>query len=202
MGTFSILCLTESSLYLSQEPSDFVVEHSGEVLYHPEEGSPRRAGDFVAYRALATLAASEGQDLFEVCDAHSQGLHELCRELFSPRTRQHRRWVQDVFSPMSDDFLCVGGVRLDPEWRGLKVGLLVLRKLTDLFAPPFGLTVCLPYPLGAKTPGQVKKGTLKLRRYVRQAGYRRLRKSPYYALCTSNVLPTCEEVLRGEGRGR
>jgi hypothetical protein len=204
MGVFSLSCHTPASLSVGYDPDKYVVEHSGEVLYQPEDeegetglGPPEKAGEFTAQRVLGNLAAADGVDIFEVCDAAGQELSDLSCVLFSLKTRDYRPWVLEKFGAMPADFLLVESVVLDPRWRGLNVGLLVLRRLIDLFAPPFGLAVCQPFPFGAETPEEVREGTLKLRRYVRRVGFRRLRKTPFYGLSTCHALPRYEDLLSG-----
>ena len=86
-----------------------------------------------------------------------------------------------------------GTLQPDPQWRGLRVGLLVLRRLIDLFAPSEAMVVCQSFAFGAENEDRWREGTVKLRRCVRRLGFRRLRRSRFYGLSTCNVIPTAEE---------
>ena len=197
-----MVCRAEVGLGTYQDLEDYVVEHAGEIRYHGDEDEGPvppavKVGEFRVQRVLGSLAQEAGEDIFEVCDAASQELHEACYTLFSLKTRQPRKWIQDVYGAYTSDFLLIESIVLDPKWRGLKVGLLVLRRLIDLFAPSEAMVVCQPFAFGAANEEQWREGTVKLRRYVRRLGFRRLRRSRFYGLSTANVIPTAVEVLRG-----
>jgi hypothetical protein len=44
-------------------------------------------------------------------------------------------------------------------------------------------------------------GTVKLRRYVRALGFRRVGRTPFYGLSTSRKVPRFEDLLGRKGRG-
>ena len=202
MGEFRLVCRAEVGLSTYQDLEDYVIEDAGEIRYHGDEDegpepSPLKVGEFKVQRVLGSLAQEAGEDIFEVCDAASQELHEACYTLFSLKTRQPRQWLQNAYWAFASDFLLIESITLDPKWRGLRVGLLVLRRLIDLFAPSEGMVVCQPFAFGAESEEQWREGTVKLRRYVRGLGFRRLKRSRFYGLSTANVIPTAGEVLRG-----
>ena len=88
-----------------------------------------------------------------------------------------------------------------------------VRRLVDLVGCGCGLAVSLIAPLRhdahrlLKVPGswlpkhkckqERKEATVRLRRYFRRMGFRRLGRSPYYALPMNRVTPTAEELLGG-----
>jgi hypothetical protein len=68
---------------------------------------------------------------------------------------------------------------------------------TDVHGSGCGLVVCRPYPTeGAEAPEQVRLGRAKLRRYVRQLGFRPAGRTGFYALSTSQKSPRFEDLLR------
>jgi hypothetical protein len=167
------------------------------VVYSPGGGKPREeAGRFTLYRVLAGLAATYGQDVLEACDAHSQVIHEAGSAVFDPRTPCFRNSVVRDFDCLGLDLLVIGGMVLAPKWRGLRLGLLALRKLLDLHEPGCGLVVCRPYAEGAQ--GEVREGTVKLRRHLKQLGFRRLRRTEFYALSPAHANPRFEDLLRNK----
>jgi len=76
-------------------------------------------------------------------------------------------------------------------------GPLALRKLIDIHQSDCRLVVCQPYPLEkADTPAQRRAGTVKLRRYFKQLGFRRIGPTDFYGLSTTYVMPKFEDVLQ------
>jgi len=196
MGVFYVTSSTSVPVSSYDEPGDFVVTYTGEVEYHDENDQVSKAGEYSLYRVLGGLAADHGEDLFDVFDAHSQGLHDIYCAVFDPKSRDWNKDVADKFCCDEMDLMVIDSLWLDPKWRGLRLGLLALRRLIDLHVAGCGLVVCHPYPLERNdTPEQVRLGTIKLRRYVRQMGFRRIGKTPYYGLSTSQVTPKIEDLL-------
>jgi hypothetical protein len=199
MGWFEVTCNTTVPLAPYDQPDNFVVTYTGKVV-HVEEGEQEtEAGHFTLYRVLRGLALDYRQNLFEVCDAHSQLLHDTYAALFNPETGDLKKRILREFECLEADLLILDELTLAPQWRGLRLGLLVLRRLIDLHESGCGLVVCRPYPSeGAETPEQVRVGRLKLRRYVRQLGFRPVGKTGFYALSTSQKTPRFEDLLRPE----
>src|SRR5436190_1353121 len=97
MGSFTLSCRTSASLDSGYDPSSYVVEYTGEVLYEGEdgeEGLPEMAGEFSCCRVKGSRAAGDGVDVFEVCDSESEGLHEACYALISLNSRDYRPRVR------------------------------------------------------------------------------------------------------------
>jgi hypothetical protein len=198
MGVFYITSSTSVPVSSYDELDDHVVTYTGEVEYRDENDQVSQVGKYSLYRILGSLAVDHGEDLFDVFDAHSQELHDIYCAVFDHESRDWNNEVADKFSCDEMDLLVIDSLQLDPKWRGLRLGLLVLRRLIDLHVAGCGLVVCHPYPLERNdTPEQVRLGTIKLRRYVRQMGFRRIGKTPYYGLSTSQVTPKIEDLLHG-----
>jgi hypothetical protein len=100
---------------------------------------------------------------------------------------------------------------LHPRWRGLKLGLLAVRKLVDLVGGGCGLAVCNIAPLRRDAHAELKvpaswlprhdaqqKPVLKLRRYFKRMGFVRVGRTAYYALSLARVAPSAAELLRPE----
>src|SRR5262249_18697098 len=100
MGFFHITCGTSVPVSSYDEPDDFVVTYTGEVLYRDEDDQVSRAGEYTLYRVLAGLAADHGENLFDVCDAHSQELHDIYCSIFD---RDSEDWNEEV----ADKFKCI-----------------------------------------------------------------------------------------------
>ena len=199
MGDFDILCQTTVPVSSYNEPDDFVVEYRAMIRH---DGKP--IGEAVLYKVLLGLACNYGEHPFDIFDAHSDKLLAYYKALFDLETGDIREKIDRRFECAGSDLLIIESVVLDPKWRGLKLGLLSLRRLIDLHESDSRLVVCRPYPLEkADTPEQQRAGTVKLRRYIKKLGFRRIGKTGFYGLSTTLVTPKFEDVLRqpaGEGR--
>jgi hypothetical protein len=214
MASFDIVLRTRGSLHPDGEPTEYVSEHSGVITCTDDEtGEVRRVGKAHALRVHAGLAQNAGEPLDDVCDAHSHELHFLHTLLYEPDSYHLRAGLVDRFDAVESDLLVLDFVVLSPKWRRLKLGLLAVRRLVDLVGGGCGLAVSLIAPLRhdahrlLKVPAswlprhtskqERKAATIKLRRYFRLMGFRRLGRSAYYALPLNQVTPAAEELLGG-----
>jgi hypothetical protein len=212
MATFDITLRTRASLHPDGEPSDFVTEYTG-VLTCTDDESGERApvGKVRAMRVQAALAANAGESLFAVCDAHSHELHHLQVLLYAPESYDFREVITRRFDTIHSDLLILDYIVLDPKWRKLKIGLLAAKKMVDLLGGGCGLAVSLIAPLRAschkllgveaawlprfESKDERGDGIVGLRRYFRRMGFRRLGRTPYYALALSHNMPDGSELL-------
>src|SRR5262249_27722575 len=120
--------------------------------------------------------------------------------------------IQQQFTVVQADLLVIDWVVLHPRWRGLKLGLVAVRKAVDLLGGGCGLTVCRPVPVQPESfdmggiPGhwlpqhrtreERKEATRKLRRYLKKMGFQRIGRSPYYGLSMTHVMPSVEDLLK------
>src|SRR5205823_13521880 len=126
--------------------------------------------------------------------------------LYEPGGYGFRDELVRRFEAVESDLLVLDFVVLDPRWRGLKLGLLAVRKLVDLVGGGCGLAVSLIAPLrtdvhkllrvpAAWLPRHADKAgrraaAARLRGYYRRMGFERLWRTPYYALPLNRVTPT------------
>jgi GNAT superfamily N-acetyltransferase len=218
MTFFDLVLHSRASLHPDGEPDRFVVETTGYVVAEGEDGVPRRVGKVHAWRVQAALAAAAGESLFDVCDAHSQELHEVHALLYEPDGYEFSGAIVSRFDAFEPDCLVLDYVVLHPKWRGLRLGLLAVRKLVDLLGCGCGLAVSHVAPLRADahdilrvppswlpangTAARQRAATRKLRRYYRQMGFRRVGRSPYYALSLARQAPTLADLLKPAGERR
>src|SRR5205823_2921303 len=78
--------------------------------------------------------------------------------LFDPETDDLKEEVRAGFDVFHSDILVLGHVLLSPRWRGLKLGLLAARKMSDLVGGGCGLAGSLIHWLNPDA-GEVKKVT-------------------------------------------
>lgn len=214
MGSFDITFRTTASLHPGGEPSEYVSQHDGDIRYERDDDQKTlRVGRLRAYRIHAGLAADDGEPLFDVCDSHSAEMHEVHSLLYEPGGHGFKDGLVRRFDAIEADCLVIDYVILHPRWRGLKLGLLAVRKAADILGGGCGLAVCDIAPLNPDTQRDIgapkswipqhrrdsdrRRATTNLRRYARTMGFVRLGCSPYYALPLNHVTPSAEELLRG-----
>jgi hypothetical protein len=87
MAFFDLVLKTSGSLHSDGEPDDFISEHIGLIRYtRNHDGRVFKVGKVKACRIHADLARQAGESIFDVCDAHSQEMHEVYVTLFDPAT--------------------------------------------------------------------------------------------------------------------
>lgn len=217
MGFFDLVVQSAISLHGRDEPSEYVSEHTGYLRYHRDRDDRTfRVGLLRAYRLHAERAANDGISLFELCDAHSAELLDLYATLFDLEEDFYHEDIQQRFTIVEADCLVIDSLVLHPRWRGLKLGLVAIRKAVDLLGGGCGLTVCAPAPADPEalemasvpaawlpehdTNEERREGVRKLRRYVRNMGFRRIGRTPYYGLSMTHVTPSVEELLRPQSQ--
>ncbi|MDB5313895.1 MAG: hypothetical protein JWO38_8097 [Gemmataceae bacterium] len=218
MASFDIVLRTRGSLHPGGEPSEFVSGYTGVIVCTDDEtGEETRVGKVAALRVHAALAHNAGESLFDVCDSHSQELHVLHTLLYEPDRYHFRDDIMARFDAAEPDLLVLDYVVLSPKWRRLKLGLLAVRKLVDMIGGGCGLAVSLIAPLRhdaakfLKVPApwlprhpnteERRAAAVRLRGYYRRMGFRRLGRTPYYALPLNQVTPNAGELLGGTPPG-
>jgi hypothetical protein len=213
VSSFDLVLRTEGSLHPGGEPDRFVSAHSGVIRRtRDRDGRSFNVGLVKAYRIHAAQAEDAGEPLFDVCDCHSQQLHEVYAALFDADTDDLKEEVRARFDVFGSDVLVLDYVLLSPRWRGLKLGLMAARKMIDLLGGGGGLAVSWVYPLNpdaklfSKVPvgwiprhggqDEEKEGRRKLRRHFRRVGFRRVGKTRFDALPLSRTTPTLEDIVR------
>jgi hypothetical protein len=212
MTFFDIVLRTEASLHPDGEPDDFISEHTGVIRCTGEDDVVRPVGKVRACRINAALAADHGEALFDVCDAHSQEMHDVFALLYDPEEGHFKEAVANRFHAAESDCLVLDYVLLHPRWRGLRLGLLAARKMVDLLGGGCGLVVSHVAPLRHdawdmlrvpkswlprhKTKEARQEAVVKLRRYYRRMGFERIGRSPYYGLSMARKTPTLADLLR------
>jgi hypothetical protein len=213
MAFFDIVLRTSGSLHPGGGPDDFISTHTGVIrCTRDHDDKVFRVGRVKAYRIHAGLAREAGESVFEVCDAHSQEMHDVYAALFDPGEDNLTPEIRDQFEAFDSDILMLDYVVLSPRWRGLKLGLLAARKMIDLLGGGCGLTVSRIAPLNpdavefrAVLPGWIPRhggveerraATVSLRRHFRRMGFERIKGTRFHGLSMSRIVPTLEDLLR------
>jgi hypothetical protein len=151
MATFDVTVRTSGCLHHYGEPDDFISTYSAHITYTRDgDGKRLRVGRLKAYRIHAELAGEHGESLFDVCDAHCQSMLDVFDSVYDRESGTFREAVIDRFEAFASlDCLVVHYDLLHPKWRGLRLGLLAVRKLVDLLGGGCGLVVSEILPLNA-----------------------------------------------------
>ena len=147
MTFFDLVVSTSASLHPEIEPDEFISSYQAVIRAEGENGVLRRVGRAHAWRVHMGLAANQGESLLDVFDAHSHPMCDLYAPLFDPETDYFAGDIIHQFEAMDSDLLVLDYVVLNPRWRGLKLGLLAVRKMIDLLGGGCGLVVCHIAPL-------------------------------------------------------
>ena len=163
----------------------------------PPDAKVSKVGRIRALRIHAGLALDAGKSLFEVCDAHSHELHHLYSLLYDHQDGLKEELV-DRFDSAESDVLVLDYIILNPKWRRLKLGLAV-----SLIAPLLPrahklLRVPVKWLPRNRTKEQKQAARIKLRGYFRRLGFRRLGRTPYFALSLHQIAPDSRELLGRE----
>jgi hypothetical protein len=215
MASFDLVLQTSGSLHSNGEPDRFISEYKGVIRCTRDDGRIFKVGRVKAYRIHADLAFDDGESLFDVCDAHSQQLHDVYAAFFDPTEDDLPESVRGRFDVFDNDILVLDYILLSPRWRGLKLGLLAARKLIDMVGGGCGLAVSWVYPLNpdAAELKRVPKGWIprhegkdeerqartKLRRYFGGLGFRRVGRTRFDALSLSQVAPNLSDLIQPGG---
>ncbi|AMV23979.1 hypothetical protein VT84_06260 [Gemmata sp. SH-PL17] len=213
MASFDIVLRTQGSLHPGGSPTEFVSEYAGLIRCTDDEtGVVTNVGRVAARRVHAERACDAGEWLYDVCDAHSAELHDLHGFVYEPDGYDFKAPLVRRFETTGCDLLVLDYVILSPKWRGLRLGLLAVRKLVDLIGGGCGFVVSEIAPLSAEgyealrvpaawlpplpSDEAIRDATVRLRRYYRRMGFRRLGRTRYYALPLNQVTPTAHDLLR------
>jgi len=215
MASFDVVLRTRASLHPCGEPDEFVSAYNGVITCTDDEtGRLTNVGRVHALKVHASLAADHGESLFAVCDSHSHELHLLHTMLYEPEGYAFRDAIVERFEAIECDLLVLDYVVLAPKWRGLKLGLLAVRKMVDLLGGGCGLAVSLIAPLRHDSHSLLRvppswiplatgkqsrrEAAVKLRQHYRRMGFVRLGRTPYYALPMMKTTPSVEELMEPE----
>jgi hypothetical protein len=209
MAQFDIMLRTESGLHPDVKPEEFITKHTGVIRYRGEDNVVRGVGQVRAFRIHTDLATNSGASLCDICSAHSPEMHRIFSLLYRPDKDDFRYAIRKRFDLMDFDYLVLEHVLLSPRWRGLRLGLLAARKVIDLLGGGCGLVVARIAPLQHgrlrvptswfprhATQEDVRQAAVKLRRYYRQMGFKRIGRSPYYGLAMAHRTPTLGDLLK------
>ena len=211
MASFDVSFRTTASLHPDGEPDRFISAYTGVISHIDDEtGEATRVGRVRAYRIEANLALLAGEPLYDVCDCHSQEMHEVYSAVYEPNGYVIRADLAERYHAFTPDVLVLDYVVLAPEWRGLKLGLMAVRTTVERLGGGCDLAVCFIAPLRRAAhrelrvparwlPATRKGAAGKLRRYYRRMGFRRIPGTRYHALPLALDIPSAEDLIEPSG---
>ncbi len=135
-----------------QEPDDVATKIDGEIQLRLDyDGTETLAGKFRAYFVSLSGAHEYGFPLFDVLDADAHTA-EYCAILGDPDEKDISQSWSPLAQELSDEafglnLLIVDQVKIEPQFRGKRLGLFAVRRLIETLGDSVGLVVIKPFPL-------------------------------------------------------
>lgn len=192
---------------------EYIVDIFGTISQLVEGDSPTRAGTLTGHIVKVDRIWNDDERLFDICDAHSQTLHEYSCALFNFKKNELKQSIDKQFGGLiARDVLIIDQVQIFPQYRGKGLGLAAVWRFMDTFQGACGLAVMQPFPLqsnpllakeqkwfdemGMSAFEKDEKLALeKLRSYWGRLGFERLLRTKYFALSLEQEQPGLKEVL-------
>jgi hypothetical protein len=205
---FDVILRARGTAYGGHRLFDLISNYTGQVRCR--RASDRRTvcvGKFRAFRVNAELAAQLQGNLTDACELHSERLYRLYARLYGPKSYAFRPLVTQQFMTLSSDLLVLDTIVLDPRWRGVRLGLLVARRLVSLLGSGCGLVVgnITPYKGGLRVPAawvpryasdrERRDARERLRDYFAAVGFKRVGRSAIYAMSIAEPVPLDAALL-------
>jgi len=138
---------------LPSDVDDVALRITGDVVYveydvtDDQEPVETNVGHMLAYYFPVFSGREDGFSIFDQLDAVS-GDAEECFEALFDGEELREDIVDNMFEGdvISSDILYVANMELLPDHRGSGLGLAVIRKVIERFAPRIGLVAIIPFP--------------------------------------------------------
>src|SRR5260370_2765353 len=144
---FDLAIRTGTGLPPYGEPCDFISDYTALLRYRrPSDDKVLQVGKLHAYRIHADLAFDHGKALVDVYDAYPRQLQNVYAAVYDPTQDQFTDAVVEQLCPLDCDCLVLDYVAIHPRWRGLRLGLLAVRKFVDLVGGGCGVTISKIWP--------------------------------------------------------
>ncbi len=177
-----------------QNPDDFIIKFKLTLLYNPgaNANDDQEIGYLVAFRIQFAEAATAGENLYDILDAHSSALEYYASLLFDDESGKFNKSLSERFFPLGlPEVLVIHLCLVEPTFRGSRLGWLLMEKAISLLGRSAELILCKPFPIKSadmdflKVPEDwlVDKKILSqesLQRYWTGAGFKQLLESEIY----------------------
>jgi hypothetical protein len=216
MTHFDLALQTCAALIPDGDHDNVITDYVGVVRAVDERGTAGNVGKVRAYRINAEIAAVNAIPLSAACQAHSSAMRRWHAALYDPKGYEFQGLVAKQFEAFDLDCLVLDFILISPRWRGLKLGLLVARRMIDVLGRGCGLAVCEPSPIlpdafdelhvprswlpRQPTRRSRDEAAKKLRGHFRQMGFRRIQGTPFLGLSLTLQAPRWAELLQPSAR--
>lgn len=213
MASFELTLKTAASLHPGTTPARYVSVFDGVIRCRRGE-KVTRVGRVRAMRLHADLAWRDGVSVRAVCRAHSVELHRLYAALFDHEEDDLCLTVRAQFDTAASDVLILQGIALHPRWRGLRLGLLALRRLLDLAGGGCGLAIAAFRPMTpdaaaalgvppawapvAADQEAVRLARTRLRQHFARLGFERIPGTRLHGVAPARLVPAAELLRPGD----
>ena len=182
----------------------------GEIVFDdPDTEVDHSVGHVDATYFPVSKASATGDSLHELFDAVSSEAEEIYHAFFDISSDEIRVTVDEEFGGniMNWDVLIIEMLWIEAEHRGRRLGLAIMLRLIERFAPHMGIVASIPYPQEHEGPDEnasdseiadaewaLAQATQKLWNYYGRLGFVRIGETNVMGLCTSYQLPSLEQL--------
>lgn len=205
---YFVLEIEKSEELLEEDdPEFYLYETSGAVLDMHENGRRPTAGRFTVYYVDVCAALNAGADVYDVFDVHATTL-DFFDVIFNPATLQLQNRLVDLFDgeEVWGNVLIIDRLEILPRYRGMNLGLVVMRRLIERFGAGCAIVAIKPFPLQFESVGDgidswreklklsklnadSESATLRLCHHYEELGFRALHGTPFMFRLSSAPLP-------------
>ena len=207
----------ENNVSEDYDPDDFIYETSGDLFIINEKDDKEFIGKFRVYYVDVERATNEGINIFDVLDDHSSHLAEYYGPIFNSDEHDFNNHLLGLLGHevYSGNILVLDRLEILPQYRGKKLGLIILRNAIARFSSGAGLVAMKPFPLQfeVKPSGETQKkwrdrmslaqksidqdiATNTLCNYYSKLGFIKITGTPMMIISTTRLLPTIKEILQ------
>ncbi len=210
---FSIVMSWSDESYVSEdyESDAFIYETSGDLSIINKSDDKEFIGKFRVYYVDVEQAINEGIDIFDMLDCHSSNLAEYYGPIFESEEHDFNNHLLELFGHdvFGSNLLILDRLEILPQYRGKKIGLIVLRHAITRFSSGAAIVAMKPFPLQfeVKPSGETQKkwhdrmklvqmqtdqevATNTLCNYYSKLGFIKIIDTPMMAVSTAKILPT------------
>lgn len=132
VGTRGVKFNIHHKLY-PNELDEYIVNVFGSIDWTLDDDSTSCAGTIRGQIIRVDRIHEKGEEIFDVCDAHSQTLHEYSCALFDSKTKELKETIDRQFGGIiGRDVLVIDKIEILPQHRGKGIGLAAMWRFLDL----------------------------------------------------------------------
>jgi hypothetical protein len=198
--------MAEYDIFLTYETCSSLISYDDEERYLVNVrikiiGCPENSklpditlGEAQATQIRVRQALDNGERLFHIFDVDQSlmnagtAVYNAAFTNFKPAVRRDFPYCQP-----DGDVLLIRQLVLQPQFRGKKLGLAVLRQIIGNLGYGCTLALIKPFPIDRERSEEVE-GCDKLRAYWERLLFRRIGHSAFWGLCTLGALPSADEL--------